>query len=65
MASSDVVLASDPVSIELALLCGVPLVALGSREDDLPVREGVTGLGGSTPLSQVSVDNVLGALGLG
>jgi hypothetical protein len=65
VASSDVVLASDPVSIELALLCGVPLVALGSRAEDLPVREGVTGLGGSTPLSQVSVDNVLGALGLG
>ena len=65
MASSDVVLASDPVSIELALLCGVPLVALGSRADDLPEREGVTGLGGSTPLAQVSVDNVLGALGLG
>jgi hypothetical protein len=65
VASSDVVLASDPVSIELALLCGVPLVALGCRADDLPVREGVTGLGGSTPLSQVSVDKVLGALGLG
>jgi hypothetical protein len=65
VASSDVVLASDPVSIELALLCGVPLVALGSRADDLPVREGVTGLGGTTPLAQVSVDNVLGALGLG
>jgi hypothetical protein len=65
VASSDVVLASDPVSIQLALLCGVPLVALGSRADDLPVREGVTGLGGTTPLAQVSVDNVLGALGLG
>jgi ADP-heptose:LPS heptosyltransferase len=65
VASSDVVLASDPVSIELALLCGVPLVALGSRADDLPVREGVTGLGGTKPLAQVSVDNVLGALGLG
>ena len=65
VAASDVVLASDPVSIELALLCGVPLVALGARAEDLPVREGVTGLGGTTPLAQVSVDNVLGALGLG
>ena len=65
VASSDVVLASDPVSIELALLCGVPLVALGSGSDDLPAREGVTGLGGTTTLTQLSVDNVLGALGLG
>jgi hypothetical protein len=59
-----VVLASDPSTIELALLCGVPLVALGRLSDDLPVREGVTGLGGATPLDQVSVDNVLGALGV-
>jgi ADP-heptose:LPS heptosyltransferase len=65
IASSDVVLASDPVSIELALLCGVPLVALGSRADDLPAREGVTGLSGTTPLTQLSVDDVLGALGFG
>jgi len=65
VAASDVVLASDPVTIELALLCGVPLVALGSRADDLPARDGVTGLGGTTPLNQVSVDTVLGALGLG
>jgi hypothetical protein len=65
VAASDVVLASDPVTIELALLCGVPLVALGSRADDLPARDGVTGLGGTTPLTQVSVDTVLGALGLG
>ena len=65
VASSDVVLASDPVTIELALLCGVPLVALGRLADDLPVREGVTGLGGAQPLAQVGVDNVLGALGLG
>ena len=65
VAASDVVLASDPVTIELALLCGVPLVALGSRADDLPGRDGVTGLGGTTPLNQVSVDTVLGALGLG
>ncbi len=64
VASSDVVLASDPTTIELALFCGVPLVALGRLADDLPTREGVTGLGGATPLDQVSVDNVLGALGL-
>ena len=64
VAASDVVLASDPSTIELALLCGVPLVALGRLSDDLPVREGVTGLGGATPLDQVSVDNVLGALGV-
>jgi ADP-heptose:LPS heptosyltransferase len=65
VAASDVVLASDPVGTELALLCGVPLVALASQANDLPAREGVTGLGGTTPLAQVSVDNVLGALGLG
>jgi ADP-heptose:LPS heptosyltransferase len=65
VASSDVVLASDPVTIELALLCGVPVVALGRLADDLPAREGVTGLGGATALAQVSVDHVLGALGLG
>jgi ADP-heptose:LPS heptosyltransferase len=65
VACSDVVLASDPVTIELALLCGVPLVALGRLADDLPAREGVTGLGGAQSLAQVSVDNVLGALGLG
>jgi len=44
VAVSDVVLASDPLSLELALLCGVPLVALGRSADSLPQREGVQGL---------------------
>ncbi len=65
VACSDVVLSSDPATIELALLCGVPVVALGRRAEDLPARDGVKGLGGSTPLAQVSVDSVLEALGLG
>jgi ADP-heptose:LPS heptosyltransferase len=65
IAASDVVLASDPVSEELALLCGVPLVALGRDEDSLPAREGVKGLSAVEGLSALSSDAVLAALGLG
>jgi ADP-heptose:LPS heptosyltransferase len=63
VASSDVVLSSDPVTTELALLSGTPLVALGRDPASLPSREGVQGLGGS--LTRLAVADVLRALGLG
>jgi ADP-heptose:LPS heptosyltransferase len=65
IAASDVVLASDPVSEELALLCGVPLVALGRAEDSLPARAGVKGLSAADGLAALSPEAVLAALGLG
>ena len=65
IASADVVLASDPVAIELALLLGLPLVALGRDKANLPSRAGVQGLGNSTNLDQLSNAEVLTALGLG
>ncbi|MEB3321270.1 MAG: lipopolysaccharide heptosyltransferase family protein [Synechococcaceae cyanobacterium] len=65
VASSDVVLASDTLTTELALLCGVPVVALGRTAASLPRREGVRGLGGDGPLAGVDEDAVLAALGLG
>lgn len=65
IAASDVVLSSDPVSEELALLCGVPLVALGRPQDSLPSRPQVKGLDAPQGLGALSGDAVLGALGLG
>ena len=65
IASADVVLASDPVSIELALLLGLPLVALGRDDASLPSRAGVQGLGSAANLSQLGDAEVLAALGLG
>jgi len=65
IAASDVVLTSDPVSEELALLCGVPLVALGRPQDSLPARPQVKGLDPSEGLGSLSTDAVLTALGLG
>lgn len=62
LAGVDVVLASDPVSIELALLLGLPLVALGVTFP-LPDRQGVKGVGSPGGLSAVSSDAVLAALG--
>ena len=64
VAASDVVLASDPLSEELALLCGVPLVALGREDDSLPRRDGVKGLTSRSGLGALSSDDVLAALGL-
>lgn len=64
IASADVVLASDPVAIELALLLGLPLVALGRETASLPSRGGVQGLGSSGSLEQLSAAEVLTALGL-
>jgi ADP-heptose:LPS heptosyltransferase len=63
IASSDVVLASDPLSEELALLCGVPLVALGRGDDSLPARQGVKGLTAAGGLGELPTDAVLAALG--
>jgi hypothetical protein len=63
IATSDVVLASDPLSEELALLCGVPLVALGRSDDSLPARQGVKGLTAARGLDELSSDAVLAALG--
>lgn len=62
LASADVVLASDPVSVELALLLGLPLVALGPASP-LPERQGVQGVGEAGQLGSVSTDAVLAALG--
>jgi len=64
VAASDVVLASDPLTEELALLCGVPLVALGREDDSLPRRDGVKGLTSRSGLGALSSDDVLAALGL-
>lgn len=64
VACSDVVLASDAVSEELALLCGVPLVALGRDGDTLPRRDGVKGLSARDGLGALTSDDVLAALGL-
>jgi len=65
VAAADVVLASDPLSIELALLCGTPLVALGRAADALPVRAGVSGVGAGATLESLGLEPVLQALGLG
>jgi hypothetical protein len=65
VAASDVVLASDPVTIELALLSGTPVVALGRSSDSLPVRDGVQGLGSDGHLLELPSNDVLRALGLG
>jgi ADP-heptose:LPS heptosyltransferase len=65
VAASDVVLASDPVTIELALLSGTPVVALGRSSDSLPARSGVQGLGCPGHLRELPSSDVLQALGLG
>jgi ADP-heptose:LPS heptosyltransferase len=65
VASCDVVLSSDPISTELALLCGMPLVALGRTAADLPKRQGVQGIGAAGRLAQLQAAEVLQALGLG
>lgn len=65
LACADVVLASDPASIELALMLGLPVVALGRAAAELPQREGVQGLGTPGALQQLDSAAVLAALGLG
>ena len=64
IASCDVVLSSDPITSELALLAGMPLVALGRSSADLPNRQGVQGVG-SGALASLQPAEVLQALGLG
>ena len=63
LASADVVLSSDPLSTELALLLGLPVVALGRSAQTLPQRQGVQGLGEPSSLSSLAADQVLKALG--
>ncbi len=65
VASADVVVASDPETIEWALLLGLPLVALGRPADSLPPRQGVQSLGTALELATVSMESVLTALGFG
>jgi len=64
IAASDVVLASDPLTIELALYCGTPLVALGRGSESLPARDGVGGVAPAGSLASLGLDPVLQALGL-
>jgi ADP-heptose:LPS heptosyltransferase len=64
VAGSDVVLTSDPFTEELALYCGVPLVALGRAAATLPAREGVHGLAAPAGLASLTDGEVLDALGL-
>jgi hypothetical protein len=64
VAASDVVLSSDPLTTELALLCGTPVVALGRSPASLPERAGVRGIGATDNLPTLGVDTVLQALGL-
>jgi hypothetical protein len=75
LASADVVLASDPLSIELALMLGLPLVTLGRHAAELPCRPGLQAVGGGPELrgvsveglsiEGVSVETVMAALGFG
>jgi len=65
VASADVVVASDPETIEWALLLGLPLVALGRPADSLPPRQGVQSLGTALELARISMESVLAALGFG
>ena len=65
IASCDVVLSSDPITSELALLAGMPLVALGRYSADLPNRQGVQGVGSRGALASLQPAEVLQALGLG
>jgi len=64
VAASDVVLSSDPLTTELALLCGTPVVALGRSPESLPNRAGVRGIGTADDLPTLGIDAVLQALGL-
>ena len=65
VASCDVVLSSDPITTELALLAGMPLVALGRHAASLPRRQGVQAVGDAGQLNQLEPAAVLAALGLG
>ena len=62
IACTDVVLTSCPVTSLLATFCGVPLVALGLSEDQLPKRDVIRHLG-NDDLSSLSEADVLEAMG--
>mgnify|MGYP006273465721 CR=1 FL=1 len=64
LACCDVVLSSDPIVSELALLNGSPLVALDRPAGALPVRQGVQAVGDPQQLAQLTPAAVLQALGL-
>ncbi|MEY3928885.1 MAG: hypothetical protein RLZZ516_595 [Cyanobacteriota bacterium] len=64
LASCDVVLSSDPVSTDLALLNGSPLVVLDRPAAALPQRQGVQAVGEPSQLEQLQPAAVLQALGL-
>jgi ADP-heptose:LPS heptosyltransferase len=64
LASCDVVLSSDPISTELALLNGSPLVTLERAAASLPQRQGVQAVGDPSQLSRLDAAHVLQALGL-
>jgi hypothetical protein len=63
VASADVVLASDPITMELALYCGLPLVAVGRDPSSLPDRAEVKGLP-TQPGDEDHREAILAALGL-
>ena len=65
LASCDVVLSSDPITSQLALLSGMPLVALGQDPAALPERAGVQAVGQAGALHKLNTPEVLQALGLG
>ena len=62
IACTDVVLTSCPVTSLLATFCGVPLVALGLSEDQLPKRDVIRHLG-NNDLRSLSEADVLEAMG--
>ena len=64
LASCDVVLSSDPICSELALLNGSPLVALDRSAAALPQRQGVQAVGDPSALAGLQPATVLQALGL-
>ena len=64
LASCDVVLSSDPLVSELALLTGNPLVAMGHDPNHLPSRQGVQAVGQAGNLQNLELAEVLRALGL-
>jgi hypothetical protein len=64
VASCDVVLSSDPVTTELALLNGSPLVSLDRPAAALPQRQGVQAVGQGGDLAGLQPQAVLQALGL-
>jgi hypothetical protein len=62
IACADVVLTSCPETSLLATFCGVPLVALGLSEDQLPERDVIRHLGHDN-LRSLSEADVLEAMG--